>query len=238
MAERLTLPQQRALETRERIVAAARTTFAERGYEAATMDDIAAAAGASKGALYHHFATKEDLFRAMLDDHRSELDAFAQAVEAASSFRDLLDRLVGQWLDHYRSEPQFVSLSLEVRVQARRQPWFRAALGRHHDQLRGFLRGLVHAAREAGLVPADLDPQAHAVLLFGLLDGVCLQAGVTPAGVDLDDQREPLRQGVERLLRIDERRAGDAAEMPRLRAALQSLLAQRPGQSTGTQTST
>jgi AcrR family transcriptional regulator len=100
MAERLTLPQRSALQTRQRILAAARGVFAERGYAVATMDEIAAAAGASKGALYHHFATKEELFRALLLGHGAELAAFAVAVREAATFHDLLDRLVGQWLEH------------------------------------------------------------------------------------------------------------------------------------------
>src|SRR5438552_15578544 len=50
------------------IVAAALAVFAEKGFAAARLDDIAARAGVSKGALYLYFATKEDLFRAVVTD--------------------------------------------------------------------------------------------------------------------------------------------------------------------------
>lgn len=48
----------RSQTTRDSIVSAALTVFALKGYAAASMDDIALAAGCSKGGLYHHFATK------------------------------------------------------------------------------------------------------------------------------------------------------------------------------------
>jgi AcrR family transcriptional regulator len=227
MGDRLTLPQRSARQTRQRILAAARGVFAERGYAVATMDEIAAAAGASKGALYHHFATKEELFRALLDDHGAELDAFAAAVRQAVSFHDLLDRLVGQWLEHYLADAEFVPPSLEVRVQARRQAWFAEEVRRQHGGLRDFLREVVAAATGAGLVPPGVDPTVAAVLLFGLLDGVCLQGGVTPGEIDLDRLRGDLVAAVERLLSVDPVRADQAAGMDRLRQALEPLLAAR-----------
>src|SRR3954462_8621721 len=49
------------------LLGAAAETFAERGFEAATMDEIAERVGLSKGALYYRYRTKEDLFLALLD---------------------------------------------------------------------------------------------------------------------------------------------------------------------------
>ena len=63
-----TLVQRRKLETRKLILDAAYQLFAEKGYAQATIDDIIRACGVSKGALYHHFASKEELFKALLED--------------------------------------------------------------------------------------------------------------------------------------------------------------------------
>lgn len=57
--------RKRKRETRERILEAATHVFAEKGYYGATMDDIVAASGISKGGLYFHFATKEAIFLAL-----------------------------------------------------------------------------------------------------------------------------------------------------------------------------
>jgi AcrR family transcriptional regulator len=66
MAERWT--RERRLEhTRSLLVNAAEEVFAEKGFTAATLDDIAHTAGYTKGAIYKHFSTKEDLFLAVSD---------------------------------------------------------------------------------------------------------------------------------------------------------------------------
>jgi AcrR family transcriptional regulator len=73
---------QRRAATREALVQAARATFTERGFLAATTEEIAAAAGVSKGAVYHHFRNKDDLFRAVVARLETELD---EAVRVAAS---------------------------------------------------------------------------------------------------------------------------------------------------------
>jgi AcrR family transcriptional regulator len=65
------------------IVAAALAVFAEKGFAAARLDDIAARAGVSKGALYLYFETKEELFRAVVSDTVApNIDTLAGLVEA------------------------------------------------------------------------------------------------------------------------------------------------------------
>nr|MBA2542420.1 TetR family transcriptional regulator [Deltaproteobacteria bacterium] len=54
--------------TRAKIVEVARSLFAARGYEAVSLDEIAAAARVTKGAIYHHFANKRDLFRVVYEE--------------------------------------------------------------------------------------------------------------------------------------------------------------------------
>lgn len=64
---------ERREKTRGAIVKAARRIFGERGFAAATMDDIAGGARVAKGAVYHHFRTKEELFGAVFDQVSREL---------------------------------------------------------------------------------------------------------------------------------------------------------------------
>lgn len=61
------LREEHAETTRAAIVEAARNLFAARGYEAVLLDEIAAAARVTKGAIYHHFANKRDLFRVVYE---------------------------------------------------------------------------------------------------------------------------------------------------------------------------
>ena len=65
-----------------RSIASARHIFATRGFEGASLDEIADAAGYTRGAIYRHFANKEDLFFAVSDAVNTEvLDAFAEELD-------------------------------------------------------------------------------------------------------------------------------------------------------------
>jgi AcrR family transcriptional regulator len=84
MAERWT--RERRLEhTRSLLLDAAEDVFAEKGFTAATLDDIAHAAGYTKGAIYKHFTTKEDLFLAVSDRYwRRYFDTFAEVMSMST----------------------------------------------------------------------------------------------------------------------------------------------------------
>nr|CRL78089.1 TetR family transcriptional regulator [Mycolicibacterium malmesburyense] len=83
MAERWT--RERRLEhTRSLLLDAAEDVFAEKGFTAATLDDIAYAAGYTKGAIYKHFSTKEELFLAVSDRYwRRYFDNFAEVMSSS-----------------------------------------------------------------------------------------------------------------------------------------------------------
>lgn len=82
---------QRSLETRTALIDAARKLFVERSYAGAGTTEIVAAAGVTRGALYHHFADKEALFRAVIE---AEAAAVAADIEAATPHSlDPLDAL-------------------------------------------------------------------------------------------------------------------------------------------------
>lgn len=78
--ERRSNPE-RTAEMRRRLLAAARSLFVERGYADTGTPEIVAAAGVTRGALYHHFADKQALFRAVVE---AESAAVAAAIESAA----------------------------------------------------------------------------------------------------------------------------------------------------------
>ncbi len=98
MAERWT--RERRLEhTRSLLLDAAERVFGEKGFTSATLDDIAYAAGYTKGAIYKHFATKEDLFLAVSDRYwRRYFDSFAEVMASASRVgAHELDAIADRW---------------------------------------------------------------------------------------------------------------------------------------------
>jgi AcrR family transcriptional regulator len=98
MVERWT--RERRLEhTRSVLLDAAEAVFAEKGFTPATLDDIAHAAGYTKGAIYKHFATKEDLFLAVSDRYwRRYFDNFADLMSTAKQIGSKeLDEIAERW---------------------------------------------------------------------------------------------------------------------------------------------
>ncbi|MEV6824184.1 helix-turn-helix domain-containing protein [Amycolatopsis sp. NPDC051102] len=82
--------QDRSAGTKAALIAAARELFAARGYQAVPADEITRAAGVTRGALYHHYADKQGLFRAVVEELERELTA-----EVATAFDRTPDALTG-----------------------------------------------------------------------------------------------------------------------------------------------
>ena len=76
--------QDRSAGTKAALVAAARELFAARGYQAVPADEITRAAGVTRGALYHHYADKQGLFRAVVEELEREVTAEVEAAFAAA----------------------------------------------------------------------------------------------------------------------------------------------------------
>ncbi len=76
--------QDRSQATREAILDAARALFMDEGYDCASVSDICARAGVSKGAFYHHFETKQALFLQLMEDWLAGIDRQLQSLRAGS----------------------------------------------------------------------------------------------------------------------------------------------------------
>ena len=83
---------ERRAATTEAILKAGRRLFGERGFAATTIDDIAEAARVAKGAVYHHFATKEAVFEAVFN--QVSLDLVQEVDRAARTEKDVLAAMV------------------------------------------------------------------------------------------------------------------------------------------------
>jgi TetR/AcrR family transcriptional regulator, transcriptional repressor of aconitase len=112
-AMRLTREQSKA-QTRQRLLSAARTVFARRGYHGASVEEIAAEAGFSTGALYSNFDGKESLFLALMDH---EVDAYcaeiAAEVDGVASIADRARDGARHWMEIVEREPEMLMLFIE-----------------------------------------------------------------------------------------------------------------------------
>src|SRR3954465_12049083 len=76
----------RAQQTRQALLLAARALFGEHGYASTSIDEVVKRAGVTKGALYHHFRDKDDLFHAVVE--QVKVDVTAAAAESYFAFGD------------------------------------------------------------------------------------------------------------------------------------------------------
>ena len=148
---------------------AAVALFNERGYEATSMDEVAARLGVTKSAIYHHVPSKVELLRLALD---RALDAlFALTEEPGATTGPAIDRLeyvVRGSVRVLAAELPFVTLLLRLRGNSEIE---RTALHRRREFDRT-VTGLVRAAEHEGDVRADVDPAVISRLVFGTVNSV------------------------------------------------------------------
>jgi AcrR family transcriptional regulator len=148
---------------------AAVALFNERGYEATSMDELAARLGVTKSAIYHHVPSKVELLRLALD---RALDAlFALTEETGATTGPAIDRLeyvVRGSVRVLAAELPFVTLLLRLRGNSEVE---RTALHRRREFDR-VVTGLVRAAEHEGNVRADVDPAVISRLLFGTVNSL------------------------------------------------------------------
>lgn len=184
------------------IVAAALAVFAEKGFAAARLDDIAARAGVSKGALYLYFETKQDLFAAVV---REAVSPNLAAVEALATTIDLPFAQVARLLLGRAAEMMITSpvgpVAKMVIAESRNFPdlarvWHDEVVAR----MLGVLTGLIERAQAKGEVRPG-EPRYHALSLIGpLLMGLLWREVLEPAGARPIDLRALAQQHIETVL--------------------------------------
>lgn len=175
---------ERKAETRAALLDAASSVFARRGYHAASVDEVAAEAGYSTGALYSNFEGKEDLFLALL---QREIERQAKGVaDAVAERRTLGERARGgaqYWIEFLDREPELVLLFMEFWAYAVRNPAMRERFAARYAEVRSSLARIISdGARELG-VELLRPPEHLATAVDALADGFALQRLADPDSV-------------------------------------------------------
>ncbi|MFC7927874.1 TetR family transcriptional regulator [Microbacterium laevaniformans] len=182
MTQRARGPYAKSAAVRERIIEAAFETFAARGYQAATMKEIAAAADITAPGLSHHFRTKEELLDAVL--------AFRDRRHVTPSSWVDTDNVARRTIETLRedsAQPNIVALHAMLSAEATdsSHPAHDRYRGRYAD-FKTHLSTVFAAAQERGDITADVDPRVLATLLIAVMDGVQLQWLYDPDDTDID----------------------------------------------------
>lgn len=152
--------------TRARLCRVARRLFAAQGYTATGTDDIVRRARVTKGALYHHFTDKQDLFRAVVEDLEQELaDAVAAAAAAETDPWEALERPCEAYLDRSLQRDVQRILVLDAPSVLGWQQWCEIDKRFGYAMFEGPIRG----AMAAGVIETK-SPETLAQLLLGSLN--------------------------------------------------------------------
>jgi AcrR family transcriptional regulator len=174
-------------EVRQRLLAAATRVFARCGFAEATLDEVAAEAGFSKGAVYSNFAGKEEVFYALLREHVGDrVERVDDAVASAQTLQEAgsaAGRVSGTAVEE---EADWHLLFLEFVTRAARRPELREELGRQRVELRELIAEQARERLDALGVEPALAAEQLANVMLALSNGLAIEQLVQPEGVDPD----------------------------------------------------
>ena len=164
---RLTREQSQA-QTRAKLLECAPRVVAREGYEAASIDKIAEAAGFSKGAFYSNFDSKEEFFLELLARHAGQdVIEIGRLLDGIRDAREIIDRIC-DWAEQRSEDPTWGLLALELFRRARREATFGAE---HSSLFRDQWRGVGELLMPIAGGSKDVDPELLGAMVLELTYG-------------------------------------------------------------------
>lgn len=173
-------------------MATARRLFAERGYADVSAAEIVTEAGLSRGALYHHYADKADLFRAVLLEMEVELTEEIQAAATGAGEIGGIPAAMLGGLDAFLSACERDEVVRIMLVDAPAVLGWRAWRAIEADHALGMIIGMLEGAVEAGLLAPQSIPVLAQLMLSAVIEGALLVADAP----DRATARLEVRQGL------------------------------------------
>ncbi|HJP75935.1 MAG TPA: TetR/AcrR family transcriptional regulator [Pseudonocardiaceae bacterium] len=174
-------PTRRRPRTVAALLEGALHAFAERGFDGASIGYICERAGLTTGAFYSNFASKQELFFALLDARANRVLAhFDELTGRVESQPGLLDELLREAVEPDEDAEVWTLVSLEFRLFAMRHPDAAEELLGHEQRLRAHIAELLRRVlRAAGRTPS-IDPDELARLVIAVYAGLSLRHGSRP----------------------------------------------------------
>jgi len=182
--------KEEAAATREQVLDAAEQVFRQRGVGHASLAEVADAAGVTRGAIYHHFASKAELFEAMLA--RAEMP-FDMAFDAArlpvadplAMVRDMAVKALQHLASCDRVRNIFEVAFLRCEYTDELGPVEQRHL-HEREQCLSLSNGLLDQAVARGQLPADTDTRMASHMLYGFIGGLMRDWVQAPASFDMN----------------------------------------------------
>jgi len=176
---------------RERIIQESLRLFSLKGFTGTSITDILTAAGASKGGLYNHFKSKEDIFSAVLSETRKiwreknlfGLDQIERPVEKIIKF---LENYRGRYLKDSENFPGgciFIMLSVELADQ---RPHLACEIDKGFIRLKGMINRLFCQAKDEREIKDDISSEVATEIIFSGILGASIVYGLDKSDANLD----------------------------------------------------
>jgi AcrR family transcriptional regulator len=196
--------ERRLQQTRDALVEAATEVFARRGYEGASLEEIAETAGFTRGAIYKHFAGKEELFFAVTDaSNRRVIEAFRVVAPAnAGSGEWDVARLSDMWRDSVMGIDDLLAIGMEYQLYILRNPAARKRAAPHRRDQRELVAAFIEEVAERTGTTLRLPAATLASVILAAADGLNYAMRV-----DGEDLFAPFLELLNAGMVVDERRA-------------------------------
>jgi AcrR family transcriptional regulator len=179
--------QQRSEETRSNILDASIHLFAAQGFERTTVSEICSEAGVSKGAFFHHFPTKQDVFMQVLENWLAALDTQLKSmIDTSSTVSDGLLQMASLTKTIFNQSNGQLGMFLEFWEQARHDPdvW-KATIEPYRRYTRLFATYLRRGIKEGSI--REVDPDVAARMIVSMAVGFLLQNLMDPKATDWEN---------------------------------------------------
>ncbi|MBZ0306998.1 MAG: TetR family transcriptional regulator [Anaerolineae bacterium] len=162
--------------TRQHLLQAALRIFSKEGYNAATLGTIAAEAEVTRGAIYHHFGSKPELYKALLAEYASQGgEIINEAVSEGGTLVDILTRALVRQMEALEDNPDLRATIELTLFKTAREPELEDVLQSQREQAEMLVQGLAGIMQQGiaeGLLRADLDPVTAARTYVAFQQGI------------------------------------------------------------------
>jgi AcrR family transcriptional regulator len=176
------------LDAREALLDAALTICAERGYVEASIDEIVARAGYSKGAMYWHFSSKDELMQTLFEERvdRPWREVIA-LLKSAPPEKDMAEEATRRFAELIDRRPEMTLITHQFFTHAARDEHLRRAFAKRYRALRVALgKAVVARLERLNAPPLQMEPEAMAAAFLGLALGLSQQKLIDPRCVPGD----------------------------------------------------
>lgn len=151
--------------------------FAEKGFQAATIDDIVTRSGISKGAIYNYFNSKDEIYIELMNQQTEEnMERLKTNISSLSCSKEKLDYLFETY-SNLNNHPQFQNstrVHIEFWIYSSRKEDLSELMMSRYQMYTGLFKGIVDEGILNGEFPSDANAEELALVFWGFIDGASI----------------------------------------------------------------